>query len=225
MSKMKDIPKVDQPREKMCLYGPNKLSNAELLAILIRTGTRNLNAIGASERILRRHGKDGIEKCSVQDLQNDFGIGTVKACQIVACFELGKRILKKKVSELTLSPRDVWKQCRDIRDNKKEHFVVFFLNARSQTIQRDTISVGTLTDNLVHPREVFEPAILHTAAQIIVAHNHPSGNPTPSRSDKAITQRLVEAGKILGIHLLDHVIVTKEEYVSLAAQGMCEIKE
>jgi len=141
-------------------------------------------------------------------------LGSAKACEIVACFELGRRLLHNKKSQIYFTPKDVWQELKDIRDNKKEHFVIFFLDARNQEIKREIISIGSLNANLVHPREVFEPAIRHTAAQIIVAHNHPSDDAEPSEEDKTITQRLIEASKILGIDIIDHIIVTKNNYFS-----------
>ncbi|HCP08779.1 MAG TPA: hypothetical protein DIT25_03215 [Candidatus Moranbacteria bacterium] len=215
MPKIKDIPKVDRPREKIEKYGPGKLNDAELLAILLRTGTKDCNVLKLSQKILKKFPKEKILSASIDDLKNIHGLGKVKAVEILACLELGRRILKDKKSALILSPKDVWENCKDIRDHKKEHFVIFYLDTRNQEIEREIISVGILNSNLVHPREVFEPAIKHTAAQIILAHNHPSGNPEPSDDDVAITKRLMEAGKILGIEVLDHVIVSRNAYCSL----------
>jgi len=213
--KIKDISKIDRPREKLEKYGPEKLTSPELLAILLRTGTKDCNVLELSKKILKKFPDQKLLEANIEDLSEIHGLGKVKASEIIACLEFGKRILKDKKSALILSPKDVWENCKDIRDHKKEHFVVFFLDTRNQEIQREIISVGTLNANLVHPREVFEPAIKHTAAQIIVAHNHPSGNPEPSDDDIAITRRLQEAGKILGIEVLDHVIVTKTSYFSI----------
>ena len=151
---------------------------------------------------------------SIKELKNTFGLGSAKACEISACFELGRRLLQNKQSALILEPKDVWNELKDIRDHKKEHFVTFFLDARNQEIKREIISIGSLNANLVHPREVFEPAIRHLAAQIIIAHNHPSGDTEPSEEDLGITKRLVEASKILGIDILDHVIVAKTGHFS-----------
>ncbi|MEI8343625.1 MAG: DNA repair protein RadC [Candidatus Moraniibacteriota bacterium] len=215
MPKIKDISKIDRPREKLEKYGPEKLTSPELLAILLRTGTKDCNVLELSKKILKKFPDQKLLEANIEDLSEIHGLGKVKASEIIACLEFGKRILKDKKSALILSPKDVWENCKDIRDHKKEHFVVFFLDTRNQEIQREIISVGTLNANLVHPREVFEPAIKHTAAQIIVAHNHPSGNPEPSDDDIAITRRLQEAGKILGIEVLDHVIVTKTSYFSI----------
>ena len=220
MAKIKDLPKVDRPREKLERYGPEKLSNSELLAILLGTGSKGINVVELSKRILSKFSADGLSKANVKELKNTFGLGSAKACEIVACFELGRRLLQNKQSALLLSPKDVWEELKDIRDNKKEHFVIFFLDARNQEIKREIISIGSLNANLVHPREVFEPAVRYLAAQIIVAHNHPSGDPEASEEDLTITKKLVEAGKILGIEVIDHIIVVKDRFLSFREQGL-----
>ncbi|MFA6352957.1 MAG: DNA repair protein RadC [Candidatus Paceibacterota bacterium] len=212
--KIKDLPKVDRPREKLIKYGPDKLNNSELLAILLGTGTKGTNVVELANKILKKFSGDYLAKAQFKELKNTFGLGSAKACEIVACFELGRRLLKGKKSVLILSPQEVWHELRDIRNNKKDHFVVFYLDTRNQEIKRKIISIGTLNANLVHPREVFEPAVKYSAAQIIVAHNHPSGDTDPSQEDMDITKRLVETGKILDIEVLDHVIVSKTGYFS-----------
>lgn len=212
--KIKDLPKVDRPREKLEKYGPERLSNSELLAILLRTGSEGVNVVELSNKILKKFSSDGLVKASFKELKDTFGLGAAKASEIVACFELGRRLLQNKQSVLLLSPQDVWNQLKDIRDNKKEHFVIFFLDARNQEIKREIVSVGSLNANLVHPREVFEPAVRHLAAQVIIAHNHPAGDLDPSDHDIEITKRLAEAGEILGIELIDHIIVTKSSFTS-----------
>jgi len=212
--KMKDLPKVDRPREKLEKYGPERLSNSELLAILLRTGSEGVNVVELANKILKKFSGDGLAKASVKELKNTFGLGLAKACEIAACFELGRRLLQSKQSALLLSPQDVWNELKDIRDHKKEHFVIFFLDARNQEIKRETVSVGSLNANLVHPREVFEPAVRHLAAQVILAHNHPAGDPAPSQEDSDITKQLVDAGKLLGIEIKDHVIVCKAGFFS-----------
>lgn len=218
--KIKDLPKIERPREKLEKYGPEKLSNSELLAILLRTGAKGVNVVELSNKILKNFSGAGLAKARVAELKKTFGLGAAKACEISACFELGRRLLQNKQSALLLSPKDVWEALRDLRDHKKEHFVVFFLDARNQEIKREVISVGTLNANLVHPREVFEPAIQHSAAQIIIAHNHPSGDPEPSAEDIALTKRLAEAGKLLGMDVLDHVIVAKDSFASFKERGL-----
>ncbi len=216
---IKELPRLDRPREKLMQYGPEKLSDAELLAILLRSGPKGQNVVELSKNIFRKWGND-IANATFDDMRKVFGLGDAKACEIIACFELGKRVLKDKKAELFISPREVWEALKDIRDNKKEHFVVFFLDVRYQEIKRETISIGTLTESLVHPREVFEPAIRHSAAQILIAHNHPSGNPEPSEEDREVTRRFVAAGKLLGIDVIDHVIVTPMSFLSFKDQNI-----
>lgn len=219
MARIKDLPKVDRPREKMEKYGPGKLSDAELLAILLRTGTKDLNILKLSQKILQKFGKEKFVDVTIDNLKNIRGIGTVKACEIIACFELGRRMLKDKKSSILLSPKDVWGRMEDIRGSKKEHFVIFYLDSRNQEIQREIISIGTLNASLIHPREVFENAIKNNTVSIIVAHNHPSGLVDPSEEDITISKRLAEAGKILDIEILDHIIVSKSEYKSMKELG------
>jgi DNA repair protein RadC len=220
MPKIKDIPKFDRPREKMEKYGPGKLSDSELLAILLRTGGKNLNVIELSRKIIRKFGREKLSEINFKELKETFGLGPAKASEIMACFELGRRFLNGKKTELILSPKDVWENLKDIRDNKREHFIVFYLDTRSQKIQREIISVGILNANLIHPREVFESAIRYSAAQIIISHNHPSGETNPSEDDLEVTKRLVEAGRILGIEIIDHVIVCQNSYLSLKCEGL-----
>ncbi|HWQ60064.1 MAG TPA: DNA repair protein RadC [Candidatus Fimivivens sp.] len=215
MSRMKDVPKIERPRERMEKYGPEKLKDEELLAILLRTGLKGTNVVTLSKKILSTFREKGIGEAAVAELKTIKGLGAAKACEIVACFELGKRLLKDKRTAVLLTPKDVWARMEDIRGSKKEHFVVFFLDSRSQEIRRETVSIGTLDESLVHPREVFESAIRHNAAAIIVAHNHPSGDPAPSRADLAVTRRLRDAGGLLGIPLLQHIIVTARDFSSI----------
>jgi DNA repair protein RadC len=139
------------------------------------------------------------------------GLGKAKASQIIAVLALGKRLQNKEKPEI-LTPQDVWKLCADFRESKREHFVAFYLDTQGRVIERQIISIGTLDASLVHPREVFEPAISLRAASIIVAHNHPSGNLEPSQTDISLTKRLGESGKILGISLEQHVILTKDHF-------------
>lgn len=214
MTKIKDLPKIELPREKLVKYGVEKLSNAELLAILLRTGISGLNVIELAKLILKKFDKAKLVNLKIEDLKNIKGLGTVKAGEIVACLEFGRRILKDKKSVLLLSPKDVWQELKDLRGLKKEHLIIFYLDSRNQEIKREIISVGTLNASLVHPREVFEPAVKHLASQIIVAHNHPSGEPQPSPADREVNKRLLEAGKILGIELIDNIIVTSGGFYS-----------
>ncbi|MDD2766455.1 MAG: DNA repair protein RadC [Candidatus Moranbacteria bacterium] len=214
MSKIKDLPKVDLPREKLARYGTEKLADYELLAILLGSGTKGLNVLQLSKRILKMLIRDGAEKITFEELLKTRGLGKAKASQIIAVIELGKRLQSNRNQEI-LSPEDVWKSCMDFRDSKKEHFVAFYLDTQNRLIERQIISIGTLNASLVHPREVFEPAVALHSASIIIAHNHPSGDLEPSPEDVEMTKKLVHAGKILDMPIFDHVIVTKDIYQSM----------
>ena len=217
---MKNIPKIDRPREKLIQYGPEKLSNSELLALLLRSGNKDINAIELAGEILKKFGAKKLPNLIFKDLNKISGLGPAKACEIIACFELGKRLLKDKKAQIYLTPKEIWEELRDLRNHKKEHFVIFYLDSRNQEIKREIISIGSLNANLVHPREVFEPAVRNLTAQIILAHNHPSGDPTPSEDDLEITKRLVETGKILGIEVIDHIIVAKDNFFSFKEKDL-----
>lgn len=213
--KIKDLPKIDMPREKLGKYGPEKLLDHELLAILLGSGIKGLNVLELSKKILKTISEVGIDKIGLQDLIKIKGLGKAKASEIIACFELGRRVLKGKKSSILLSPKDVWNRMEDIKGSKKEHFVVFYLDSRNQEIQRDIISIGTINESLVHPREVFENAIKNNTSSIIIAHNHPSGDLKPSQADIEITKKLIHAGKILDIKIISHIIITSTDYYEL----------
>ncbi|MFA6383987.1 MAG: DNA repair protein RadC [Candidatus Omnitrophota bacterium] len=217
-----DLPRVERPREKLIRYGPDRLTNAELLAVILRTGSRRENVLALAARILRVITFARLPHATRDDLARLSGIGPAKACGLLASVELGKRMFESKKAGIgqLLSPRDVFDGLRDIRESKKEHFVVFFLDTRNQQIKREIISVGTINASLVHPREVFEPAVKHLAVQVILAHNHPSGDLEPSEEDLDVNRRLTEAGKILGIEVLDHVIVTRTAFKSFRDGGL-----
>lgn len=211
--KIKDLEKIDLPREKLAKYGSNKLKDYELLALLLGSGIKGLNVLELSKKILETIKKIGIKKVTLADLLKVKGLGQAKASQVFAVLELGKRLNTENKIEI-LSASDVWNFCADIRLLQREHFVVFYLDTQNCLIERQTISVGTLNSSLVHPREVFEPALSFHAASIIIAHNHPSGELQPSHEDREVTKRLVEAGKIIGIDVIDHIILSKKEYLS-----------
>jgi len=217
---IKDLPKIERPREKLMQYGPGRLSNSELLALLLRSGKKGENVIVLANKILKKFSKNKLPNLTFDDLKNYSGLGPAKACEIVACFELGKRFLKDKKTKIYLKPRDVWKELKNLRKHKKEHFIIFYLDSRDQEIKRKIISIGSLNASLVHPREVFEPAVKNLAAHIILAHNHPSGDPEPSEDDLDITKRLVESGKILGIEVIDHIIVAETGFLSFKERGL-----
>lgn len=218
---IKDLPRHLRPREKLIDRGVENLSDPELLAILLRTGNRNVSAIDLSKQILKKSPITKLLNLTYADITKLKGIDAGKACTILAAFELSKRALNKFDNSLPFidSPQKAVDQLTDIRTKTKEHFVALYLNARNQLIHREIISIGTLNSSLVHPREVFAPALEHKAASIILAHNHPSGDLTKSLEDQHITDRLVEAGKLLGIDILDHLIITKDNFISFKENG------
>jgi DNA repair protein RadC len=214
------LQKYDLPREKLLKYNqPDKLKDEELLAIILRTGTKDYDVLTLAKKILQQYRKE-LPYTSAKELKNFLGIGKARACSIVACFELGKRLLKDKKVSLYLTPKDVYDRLIEYRDKKKEYFFVFYLDTKNQEIKNEVISIGTLNSSLVHPREVFEPAVKNLASQIIVAHNHPSGNLQPSKDDIELTKRLVSAGEILGIEVIDHIIFSKDGYFSFKKEGL-----
>ena len=215
--KIKDTPKVDRPREKLIKYGPNKLKDEELLAIILGTGTRGANVVELSRKIIRKFGKN-FGKLSVEELKGIKGLGKIKATQLVATFELARRYLQKDKPQI-LSPQTIFDSLVDLRKSKKEQLVALYLDTRNYEIQREIISIGTLNANLVHPREVFEPAVKNLASSLILVHNHPSNNTEPSKDDIEITKQLVEAGKIMGIEVVDHIVISESKFYSFADHG------
>jgi DNA repair protein RadC len=224
-----DLPSSERPRERLQKFGPDALSAQELLALILGRGIGGESVMMTAQKLLSHFGSlEAIMDASLEDLQNIRGLGIAKASQIKACFEIARRIYNsdeisesKNKNKLIISPRDVFKLVKSkILHYAKEHFVVLSFDSRNRFLGMDTISVGTLNANLVHPRETFESAIRRHAAQVVLAHNHPSGELEPSEDDLEITKRLVEAGKILGIELLDHIIITKDGFLSFKDKNL-----
>lgn len=219
---MKDIPLNDRPREKLFDFGAEVLGNDELLGILISSGNKQMDVMSISRRILEKYDFRRMSRLSVSALEKELGIGRAKACQIVACFEMGRRAASVRDKNAVInSAEDVVKSFgSDMIDLGSEHFKVVYLNVRRKVLCCKTLFIGTLDESVVHPREVFKVALELGAAGVILMHNHPSGNPEPSREDISITKRLVEAGKIMGVEVLDHVIIGRSGYCSLAEDGL-----
>lgn len=214
MSLIKNLPKHEQPREKLIEKGVENLRDNELMAILLRTGIEGKNVLKVSDEILKKFPKKKLLSLDFKKLSKIKGIGPGKACLLLSAFELTKRALEVEDNNLPMinSDKDAVAQLQEIRTVKKEHFVVLYLNARNQLIHKETISIGTLNASLAHPREIFKPAIEHLATSVIIAHNHPSGEVEESESDVAMTSKLKEAGKLLGIEVLKHIIITNSDY-------------
>ncbi|MGO4546200.1 DNA repair protein RadC [Paenibacillus sp. 2TAB23] len=220
---LRDVPHEERPRERMMKYGAEALSHTELLAILLRTGTQRQSAVHLAGTILKQCGSlRNLMDMSMEEMTSIRGIGPAKAIQLRAGMELGKRISRSQMGEAIIvrNPKDAADYVmEDLRYLKKEHFVCLFLNTKNHIIGRETLSVGTLNASLVHPREVFRAAISRSSASIICIHNHPSGDPTPSPEDIALTRRLAEAGQLVGIEVLDHLVIGDGRFVSLKEQG------
>ena len=218
--KINDLPQDSRPREKMMKQGPTSLSLAELLAVLLNTGTTKEGVLEMAGRIIREYGeKSVVAEHNPEKLATEMNIPIGKACQIVACGEIGRRIYQKHSTGFTVirTAKDVYDHLRDMHNLPKEHLRGLYLNSHNRVIHDEVISIGTINSNVVHPREVFRPAIEYSAVAVVLAHNHPSGVPTPSQSDIEITDQLIQAGKMLGINVLDHVIITKDTFISINA--------
>lgn len=220
---MKDIPFEERPRERLLQYGSDVLSHTELLAILLRTGTRHHSVMQLATEILTlSNGIHGLVDMTLGELMSIKGVGEAKAVQLLAGIELGTRLAQRKAKDdvVIRKPEDAAQlMMNELRHLPKEHFVCLFLNTKNYVIAKETMSIGTLNATLVHPRDVFRSAIKHNSASFICLHNHPSGDPAPSQEDISLTARLVETGKLVGIELLDHIIIGDGHYVSLKEQG------
>ena len=221
---VRDLPRQERPRERLQKFGPEALSAQELLALVIGRGIPKKSVMNIAQELLAKFGNvKAIGQATIEELSQIKGIGLAKAAQIKACFELGKREnLEPELKNFDVkNPEGVVKAIRaSIQDKAKEHFKLILLNPRNKIIGVSTISIGTLNASLVHPREVFKDAIMHSAASVVLAHNHPSGDPEPSEDDLKITKKLVDSGKILGIEVIDHIIIGKNNFCSFKERGL-----
>lgn len=218
MAKIKDIPKVERPREKLLKYGADSLSKTDLLAILLGTGIKGTNVQKLSNQIIKKFGKTFLD-VTFDELKMVSGIGEAKALQIISAISLVKRFFDENKNEIVIkNSQDVLSLSYELRDKKKEYLVCFYLNARNELIKKETISVGTVDKSLFHPREIFHPAIELNASNIILIHNHPTGNATPSQNDKEIVKKITEAGNLIGIKVIDFLIISKNDSYSFFSQ-------
>lgn len=223
--KVKDLPLDDRPREKLILRGAQNLSDAELLAILLRTGSKNESVIAVAQKLLQEFGNLAVlASKSVEELTHIKGIGKDKAAALVAAFELVRRIefeskwySNKKIS----SPKDIAELYIPLlRDELQEKFFVVCLSSSNRIIKHELLFVGTLNSSLVHPREIFKTALANNSANIILMHNHPSGNSEPSHEDVSITRKIFDAGKLLEIQIFDHIIIAGNSYTSFVEKRL-----
>lgn len=222
---IKDWPEDERPREKLLKRGAHSLSEGELLAIILRTGdgTTKQSAIDHARDLLTRFGSlRKLASAGIKEICEIKGIGPAKAATIMSAFEIGRRLSKEEIR-----PGDIFRCSEDVyrhyhaamRDVKRESFLAILLDSKNKVIKEVDISTGSLTASIVHPRELFNPAVKESAAAMILVHNHPSGDPTPSREDIELTKRLKDAGELLGIKILDHIVIGDGHHISLAEMG------
>jgi len=218
---VRDLPKEVRPREKLLQCGASALSDIELLAILLRTGTTSKSVLHLAEDVLAQYKDKGLAAVihmSPQEIASIHGVGLAKAATVVAAVELGRRLSERAAQTIDKveGPEDVARYViPSLRFEQKEHFLAMFLDIRNRILALSTISVGSLTASIAHPREVFREAIRYSAAGVILVHNHPSGDPAPSREDIQLTKQMMKAGEIMGIPVLDHVVVAGDNFLSL----------
>lgn len=218
------IPEGGRPRERLLEFGPKSLADHELLAIILRTGTRHKNVVNLAFDVLNMTDDlYSLRHISLHELMEIPGIGKVKATEILAAIEFGRRVSSaSQLKEGTVMSSSWVGQylLREMGALTQEHVVALYLNTKNEIIKNDTIFVGSLNTSVAHPREIFKGAVRYSAARIILAHNHPSGNTDPSEADFAFTRRVVDAGEMMGIEVIDHIIVGEDSYLSLREHGL-----
>ncbi|MEY8348685.1 DNA repair protein RadC [Bacillus cereus] len=223
MNGIRDVLKEEQPRERLLVEGASNLSNRELLAVLLRTGSKEESVLTLADRILYHFdGLRMLKDATIEEMTSIHGVGIAKASQLISAFELGRRMVRLEYQNRysIRSPEDCARyMMEEMRFLQQEHFVCLYLNTKNQVMHRQTVFIGSLNASIVHPREIFKEAFRRAAASIICLHNHPSGDPTPSREDIEVTKRLVDCGKIIGIEILDHIIIGDHKFVSLKEKG------
>ena len=221
MTRIKDMPLDSRPRELLMQHGAQKLTTPEILAIVIRTGNSRENALQLAERLYLSYPLHELSRSSVADLSGILGIGTAKACQILASIELGKRLLSYESRPVFTRPSEAaFFLMPELSHLQQEHFKCLYLNRRNRLVHDRTLFIGTSGESLVDPATVFREALVRNASSIILAHNHPSGDPTPSRQDIEMTARISEAGTMLGIEIFDHIVIGHDSFISLAEKGL-----
>lgn len=208
--KIREMPREERPREKLLGRGPDALTNSELIAILLRTGRPGMNVVEVARELLARYKSlEGLSRCSVKELRQIKGIGPAKALELVAAFNLGKRFAQEEPSQQKLDSPELIHELlgNEMRMLRTESLRVVLLDTRYRLMRIEPVSVGSVNESIAHPREIFRPAITYSAYAVIVVHNHPSGDPSPSQSDHSLTRRLAEAADLLQIKLLDHIII------------------
>lgn len=222
--KFLDVPTQSRPRERLEDYGPKALANHELLAILLRTGTKNMNVLQLSMNVLSEFDDlFMLRQVTAEELMAISGIGKAKAIEMIAAIEFGNRVARaSQIKEGTVTSSSYVGSLLldELSGLSQEHVMALYLNTKNEIIKKETVFKGSLNSSVAHPREIFRGAVKYAAARVIIAHNHPSGNPEPSEADLSFTKRMAQAGEMIGIEVLDHIIIGEEAYVSLREQGI-----
>src|SRR5436853_7728728 len=208
--KIREMPQEERPREKLAAHGASALTDPELIAILLRTGVAGKNAVEVGRELLKKHGSlRGLSRCTVDELRKIRGVGFTKAVQLAAAFDLGRRIAQETLAKQKIDSTEMANELvgAEMRRLRKESLRVILLDTRYHLIRIEEVSIGSVNESIAHPRDVFRPAVVSSAYAMIVVHNHPSGDPSPSQTDHSLTRRLAEAAELLQIKLLDHIII------------------
>lgn len=224
-SKIREMPEDDRPREKLARRGASALNDSELIAILLRTGIAGANAIVVAENLLKTYGSlRGLSRCGVEELAKVPGVGFAKAAQLAAAFDLGNRLARESLTNQKIDSPELVNALvgGEMRMLRKEEMRVLLLDTRYHLIRTEDVSVGSINESIAHPRDVFRPAVIASAYAVIVVHNHPSGDPSPSQADHSLTRRLAEAAELMQIKLLDHIIIGAQ---SNSSPGYFSFKE
>ncbi len=221
---IKEIPFEERPRERFLKYPPSTISNHELIAIILRTGSKEESVIELAKKLLYQYPSlKVLSNTTIKELMKIRGIGKSKAIELLAAFELGRRVIKESFNQARKlhSPEAIYQFLKDELEMKsQEHFIALFLNTKGELVKKETLFIGSLNSSLIHPRELFKHAVLNSAATIIISHNHPSGDPTPSKADIEVTKILHQNSIMMDIELLDHIIIGKDRYYSFKEKGL-----
>lgn len=222
MKSIRDLPKIKRPRERLEQVGPDNLTEIELVAILLGSGTKKEHVLEKAQRLLTAFPLHKLTGVTVEELTTKSTLGSVQSGKIIAAIELGKRLFQKSPLVTIRTPTDVCTAVADIREKTQEYLLCLYMNARYELLEKQTIAIGSLNQAIIEPRDIFVSAVRLPASYIVIVHNHPSGDPTPSRDDIRLTLKIQQAGELLGILLVDHIIVTTQMYTSFRELQLIE---
>lgn len=220
MKTLKELPKVKRPRERLEYLGVSNLTEIELIALLLGTGTKGEHVIEKSRKLLKQFSLFELSNCSFEDIIRSTCVGKVQAGKLVAAIEIGRRIFSHKKNPTLLNPYTVLQEVKDLQYKSQEYLLGLYLNARNELLEKHIIAVGTLNKAIIEPRDILHYALKIPASYIILVHNHPSGDPTPSEEDKKLTTTIVQACNLLGIMVVDHIVVASTGYRSFREDNL-----